>query len=65
MDKLAYLVDGDPVLHPISQSLEQDLGVGHEIIDHFFTDESAILVLEGLGVIPVEDCHARGDPFFE
>jgi hypothetical protein len=60
-----HFVNRDPVFDPISQPLEQDLGVRDKVIDHFFTDESAVFILEGVGIVPMEDCYAWGDPFCE
>ena len=41
-----HLVDSNPMLHPVSKPLEQDLGVIDEIIHYLLANESAVLSLE-------------------
>jgi hypothetical protein len=62
---MTHLVDGDPVLAPISEPLKEHPCKVDEIIDDLRRGERAVAVLEGLGVIPVKDGDAGLDAGFE
>lgn len=55
------LVDGDPVLDSIAESLEQQVGVCLKVVNDSVVCETAVSVFERLRVIPVEDGHERLD----
>lgn len=64
-----HLVERDPVLHPVAECLEADLGKVRKVrIELLFglagCEEASIPILQGLGQVPVEECDEGCDPRF-
>lgn len=64
MTSATDLVQGDPLGNSVAKALEADPGVVDEVFDNLGRiGKRAIAVLEGLGVVPMEDGHYRFDAF--
>uniref|UniRef100_A0A0A9CLL9 BGL34 n=1 Tax=Arundo donax TaxID=35708 RepID=A0A0A9CLL9_ARUDO len=57
------LVEGDPVLYPVAELLETRLGIQCIIVDDLPIKPSVVLVLQGLGKVPVIQCYVWLYPF--
>jgi hypothetical protein len=58
--KKADLVERDPMLHSVTEPLEQDSGIREIVLDNLHSVRpSTIAVFEGGGSVPVEDRHPR------
>jgi hypothetical protein len=57
----SYLIDGNPVLHTVSQSFEKDTRERHKVLDNLLRQESSVTGLEFRRVVPMIDGHARCD----
>lgn len=58
-----HLVDSNPVLDTISQTLKQDLGERDEVLHNTLIFEAVVRLIQCCGRIPVEDGYEGRDTF--